>query len=246
MKYKFIIDKPLLDGQFVPLSETEKDIVIATVIGDYSLLLEGFQTKRITKAIKLLRDYNKPFVTIYKDNTERELIGENKGDTVEAGLVTEADGGYLYTEDLSSLDIYIISWLRIIMHNTWINLYCHGRDTVTLPANFKLIAETTKKKTCDYDFKSIISMCDIRYRCEEDEHREVYSLCYLKKEIDRIKGFSEVFGDDAIRFTESAKDSMFRLQCKDNTIRFAKTLSIIKGHTLVTHNDLESAYILTN
>lgn len=244
MKYKFIIDKPVLDGQFVPLSDTEKDIVIATVIGDYSLLLEGFQTKRITKAIKLLRDYNRPFITIYKDTTERELIGTNYGDSVKAGLVTDADGGYLYTEDLSSLDVGVVCWLRTVMHNTWIKL-CHtGSNTVTLPANFKLIAETKRRKN-DYDFKGITDMCDIRYRCEEDEHREVYSLCYLRDEIDRIKTFSKDFDNNIVRLTKSAEARMTILQCKDNTIRLAKTLSTIKGQTLVMLNDLESAYKLT-
>ena len=243
MKYKFIIDKPSLDGQFVPLSDTEKDIVIATVIGDYSLFLEGFQTKRITKAIKLLRDFNKPFVTIHEDNTERELIGTNDRNGVIKGMVTEADGGYLYTEDLSSLKLGVVSWLRTVMHNTWIRL-CYNGNTVTLPANFKLIAETERRRS-NVDFKCIIDMCDIRYLCEEDEQREVYSLGYLKEEIDRINKFSEDFDNDAIRFTERAEASIPSLQCKDNTIRLAKTLSTIKGHHLVMYNDLESAYKLT-
>ena len=244
MKYKFIIDKPLLDGQFVPLSETEKDIVIATVIGDYSLFLEGFQTKRITKAIKLLRDINKPFVTIYNDNTEDEVIGKYNRDGVKEGLVTEADGGYLYTEDLSSLKRGVVSWVRTIMQNTWIKLCCCGRNTVTLPANFKFIVET-ERRTCDVAFSCIVDMCDIRYRCEEDEHREVYSLGYLREEIDRIKMFSKDFDNNIVRFTKSAEAIITRLQCKDNTIRLAKTLSTIKGQTLVMCNDLESAYKLT-
>ena len=244
MRYRIIIDKPVLDGQFVALSETEKDIVIATVIGDYSLFLEGFQTKRITKAIKLLRDINKPFVTIYNDNTEDEVIGKYNIGGVKEGLVTEANGGYLYTEDLSSLKNGVISWIRTVMGNTWIKLCYLGRDTVTLPANFKLIAETEERKNY-YDFNSIIKMCDIRYRCKEVEDREVYSLAYLKAEIDRIKTFYKDFDDDAIRLTERAQSSIPLLQCKENTIRLAKTLSTIKGHSLVTYNDLDSAYKLT-
>jgi hypothetical protein len=244
MKYKFIINKPVLDGQFVALSETEKDIVIATVIGNYSLFLEGFQTKRITKAIKLLRDINKPFVTVYEDNTENELIGNHNKDGVREGLVTEADGGYLYTEDLSSLPHGIQSWINTVMHNTWIKLCCMGRGTVTLPANFKLIAET-EKRTDGIDFMCIVDMCDIRYRCEEVEDREVYSLAYLKEEIDGIKTFYKDFDNDAIRLTERAQSSIPLLQCKENTIRLAKTLSTIKGHSLVTYNDLDSAYKLT-
>ena len=244
MKYKFIINEPVLDGQFVALSETEKDIVIATVIGNYSLFLEGFQTKRITKAIKLLRDINKPFVTIYEDVTNEELIGNHNENGVKKGLVTEADGGYLYTEDLSSLDVGVISWLRTVMHNTWIKLCCPGRGTVTLPANFKLIAETEERKNY-YDSSCIIKMCDIRYRCEEVEDREVYSLGYLKEEIYRIKTFYKDFDNDAIRLTERAQSSTPLLQSKENTIRLAKTLSTIKGHSLVTYNDLDSAYKLT-
>lgn len=244
MKYKFIINEPVLDGQFVALSETEKDIVIATVIGDYSLFLEGFQTKRITKAIKLLRDVNKPFVTIYNDNTEDEVIGKRNEDGVKKGLVTEADGGYLYTEDLSSLKYGVVSWVRTVMQNTWIKLCYAGSGVVTLPANFKLIAETEIRED-DYDFISIIKMCDIRYRCEEDEYREVYSLCYLKEEIDRIKEFYKVFDNDAKRFTTRAEALIPRLQCKDNAIRLAKTLSTIKGHSLIMYDDLDSAYKLT-
>lgn len=244
MKYKFIINEPVLDGQFVALSDTERDIVIATVIGNYSLFLEGFQTKRITKAIKLLRDINKPFVTLYKDSTEDEVTGKYNDNGVKKGLVTEADGGYLYTEDLSALKDGVLSWMRTIMHNTWIKLCYLGRDTVTLPANFKLIAETEERKNY-FDFSCIIGMCDIRYRCEEVEDREVYSLAYLKAEIDRIKTFYKDFDDDAIRLTERAQSSIPLLQCKENTIRLAKTLSTIKGHSLVTYNDLDSAYKLT-
>lgn len=243
MKYKFIINEPSLDGRFVMLSETEKDIVIATIIGNYSLFLEGFQTKRITNAIKLLRDYNKPFVTIHEDSTENELIGTNDRGGVKKGMVTEADGGYLYTEDLSSLRLGVISWMGTVMHNTWIKL-CYNGQTVTLPANFKLIAES-KRGRDNINFKRIISWCDIRYRCELDEHREMYSLCYLKEEIDKIKRFSEEFDDDATHFTQRAERRMYSLLCNDNTIRLAKTLSTIKGHNLVMYNDLDSAYKLT-
>jgi hypothetical protein len=243
MKYKFIFDNSSLDGQFVALSETEKNIVIATVIGDYSLFLEGFQTKRITKAIKLLRDYNRPFVTINKETKNEELIGEDNGKRVKIGKVTEANSGYLYTEDLSSLTNSALDWMYAVMKNGWIKL-CSSGSVVTLPANFKLIAET-EKRTDGVDFMCIVNMCDIRYRCEEVEDREAYSLGYLKDEIDRIKRFSEGFDDDAIRFTERAEASILRLHYKDNTIRLAKTLSTIKGHSLVMYNDLDSAYKLT-
>ncbi len=245
MKYKFIINKPSLDGQFVPLSETEKDIVIATVVGYHSLLLEGFQTGRITKAIKLLRDYNKPFVTVHEDCTDNELIGRHNMDGVTEGLVTEADGGYLYTKDLSSLPHGIISWIYTVMHNTWIKLCCMGRSTVTLPANFKLIAET-EMRIDDICFISIADMCDIHYRCEEDERREMYSLNYLKEEIDKINKFSKDFDDGVKHFSKRAEASIPRRLYKDKTIRLAKTLSTIKGHTLVMYSDLESAYKLTN
>lgn len=244
MKYKFIIEEPSLDGQFVPLSETEKDIVIATVVGYHSLLLEGFQTGRITKAIKLLRDYNKPFVTVYDDCTDNELIGRRDMDDVTEGLVTKADGGYLYTKDLSSLHDSIISWINTVMNNTWIKLCCMGGRTTTLPANFRLIAETERRK-CKYGFFSIINMCDIRYRCEEDEYREVYSLCYLKEEIDKINKFSKGFDDGVKPFSKRAEALIHSLQPKDNTMRLAKTLSTINGHHLVTYNDLDSAYKLT-
>lgn len=244
VKYKFIIEKPSLDGQFVPLSETEKDIVIATVVGYYGLLLEGFQTERIAKAIKLLRDYRKPFVTVYEDNTENELIGNHDRDGVREGMVTEADGGYLYTEDLSSLPHGILSWINTVMHNTWIKLCCMGRGTVTLPANFKLIAGT-KKRIDDICFKCIFDECEIHYRCEEDERREVYSLNYLKEEIDKINKFSKDFGDNAIHFSNRAEASIPRCLYKDKTIRLAKTLATIKGHTLVMYDDLEIAYKLT-
>lgn len=244
MKYKFIIEKPSLDGQFVPLSETEKDIVIATVVGYYGLLLEGFQTGRIAKAIKLLRDYSKPFVTVYEDNTENELIGRHDRDGVREGMVTEADGGYLYTEDLSSLPRGILSWINTVMHNTWIKLCCMGRGTVTLPANFKLIAGT-RTRINDICFLSIFDGCEIHYRCEEDESREVYSLNYLKEEIDKINRFSKDFGDDAIHFSNRAEASIPRRMYKDKTIRLAKTLATIKGHPLVMYDDLEIAYKLT-
>lgn len=243
MKYKFIFDNSSLGGQFVALSEIERDIVIATIIGDYSLFLEGFQTKRITKAIKLLRDYNRPFVTINKETTNEELIGRNNGGGVKIGKVTEADSGYLYTEDLSSLTNSALDWVNAVMNNGWIKLG-YNRRIVTLPATFKLIAESEMRiNNLNFDF--IIDKCDIRYRCEQDEHREIYSLGYLKEEIDRIKRFSEDFDDDAKHFSTGAKESMLKLQCKNNTVRLAKTLSTISGHHLVMYNDLESAYKLT-
>ena len=158
-------------------------------------------------------------------------------------MVTEADGGYLYTEDLSSLRLGVISWVGTVMHNTWIKL-CYNGQTVTLPANFKLIAESKSGKD-NIDFKRVMSWCDIRYRCKLVEYREVYSLCYLKEEIDRINEFSKDFDDDVTHFTKRAERRMSSLLCKDNTIRLAKTLSTIKGHHLVMYNDLESAYKLT-
>lgn len=243
MKYKFVFDKSLLGGQFVPLSETERDIVIATVIGDYSLFLEGFQTKRITKAIKFLRDCNKPFVTINKETTDEELIGRNYGGRVKIGKVTEADSGYLYTEDLSSLKISALDWVYAVMNNGWIKL-CYNRSIVTLPATFKLIAES-ETRINNLDFDCIIDMCDIRYRCEQNEHREIYSIGYLKEEIDRIKRIYEAFDDDAKHLSTRAKGSVLELQCKDNTVRLARTLSTIRRHHLVMYNDLESAYKLT-
>lgn len=245
MKYKFIIDEPLLDGQFVSLSETEMDIVIATVIGNYSLLLKGFQTERIVKAIRLLRDYNKPFVTICKDCTDRELIGENCGDFVKSGLVTEADGGYLYTKDLGSLNVSVTSWLCTVMFNTWIKLR-HSFNTVTLPARFKLIAEVKERNGGVSDFNRICEMCDIHYNCKEEERREIHSIGYLKEKIKKINEFSKDFDCDAIRFAKRAESSIPMFEYKDNTIRLAKTLSIIKGYNIVVYDILESAYKLTN
>lgn len=244
MKYKFIINEPVLDGQFVALSETEKDIVIATVVGYHSLLLEGFQTERITKAIKLLRDYNKPFVTVHEDCTDNELIGIHERGGVTEGLVTEADGGYLYAKDLSSLPHSILSWITTVMGNHWIKLCCMGRGTVTLPADFKLIAET-KMRMNDIGFSIIVDTCDMHYRCEEDERREIYSLNYLKEEIDKINEFSKDFDDDIKRFSKRAEASIPRNLYRDKTIRLSKTLSTIKMHTLVMYDDLEIAYKLT-
>jgi hypothetical protein len=79
----------------------------------------------------------------------------------------------------------------------------------------------------------------------EERLKALYELQTLLSEIDRIKTFSKDFDNNIVRFTKSAEASIPRLQCKDNTIRLAKTLATIKGQTLVMYNDLESAYKLT-
>jgi hypothetical protein len=107
-----------------------------------------------------------------------------------------------------------------------------------------LIAET-KTRINDIYFSCIFDDCEIHYRCEEDESREVYSLNYLKEEIDKINRFSKDFGDDVIHFSNRAEASISRCLYKDKTIRLAKTLATIKGHTLVMYDDLEIAYKLT-
>ena len=83
------------------------------------------------------------------------------------------------------------------MNNGWIKLSCN-RTVVTLPATFKLIAES-EMRINNIEFDCIIDMCDIRYRCKQDEYRKIYSLAYLKEEIDKINKFSKDIDNDTRR-----------------------------------------------
>lgn len=84
MKYNFVYDKEFRD-MFVELSEEEKNVVLATIIGRHNAIFWGYRPERLVNAIKKLCDC--PFVNVKED-----------------GYVEKANGGVLYTPTLDSFD----------------------------------------------------------------------------------------------------------------------------------------------
>lgn len=249
MKYKFIFDEGLLDNSYIELSDIEKRIVLITLAGRHNIMLSGYKTERLVKAIRLLRNQGTPYVRVEPSCTQNQLIGERSSRGLKQGFVTDADNGYLHVVGLNRFRCGVTDWLHTVMSNGWIKLSYAG-DVVTLPAKFQLISETDH--ICENgEFRRVLKHCDIMYECKEDDERSLYSVAKMKEELDKISMYQLVtHGDNRgcdikstgdVDFSEVAKA---RMECNNydiKTIRVAKTIADLDIRHLVFASDLREA-----
>lgn len=250
MKYHFVWDDDFLGNYTFELSEIEKTIVVATIVGGHNAIFSGYHTERLVKAIKLLRNADIPFVSVEKpiDDT-RSLIGDYSSDGIKQGFVTDADKGFLHFSNISSQNCGITSWLVTVMENGWIRL-CHN-NVVQLPANFQLIAEASYLDCNNQDIKHIVDCCDIRYNCPKAEFRTLYSVETLKRHIFNAKRQQQLAGrtvnnckitnindiDPSSVATEKVRIEHTSLE----TARLGRTMADIFGHIRTFASDLNVA-----
>jgi hypothetical protein len=249
MKYNFVFDKDFLGNKTFCLSNMERFIVLAAVVGGHNVALSGYHTERLVSAIKYLRDKNSPFVSVESNIEYNELIGTFSDSGLKQGFVTDADGGVLHFSNLNSQGTGVISWLQTVMSNGWIKL-CNSGEVRTLPAKFQLIAEN-----CDCNGTE--KYCDIIFKCNEDDLRQLWTLNELQRQIRMTKGnqhlrsaiggkncdFKDTFG---LKLSSNAKDMVSEQSIGIETLRLARTIADIYGHNLTFCSDIETAKCLQN
>ena len=244
MKYNFVFDKDFLGNKTFFLSDMERFVVLAAVVGGHNVALSGYHTERLVSAIKYLRDKNTPFVSVESNIEHYELIGKFSDSGLKQGFVTAADGGMLHFSNLDSQEVGIISWLQIVMTNGWIKLSNNG-NVRTLPAKFQLIAE-------NYDDSSTGKYCDINFRCNEGNQRCLWTLAELKRQICIAKSYQQfrcaadvknrdICHTNDLKLSSDAKTMFSEQSIKIGTLRLARTIADIYGHRLIFCSDIETA-----
>lgn len=93
MKYNFVYDTDFLEKNCIYLSDEERLVVYATVVGEHNAIFYGHEPERLIKAIKVLTS-NYPFIessNILVDEVEEDL--------------RKATAGILYLKDFDSWGI---------------------------------------------------------------------------------------------------------------------------------------------
>lgn len=246
MKYHFVWDENFLGNQMFELSEREKNIVIATIIGGHNAIFTGYRTERLVKAIKLLRNVDTPFVSVESSIEWKSLIGHHSEKGVTQGVVTDANHGFLHFSNISSQGSGVVSWLLTVMGNGWIRL-CYASEVVELPAKFQLIAEASNLNS---NINGIIDCCDIRYDCPKDCIRNLYSVDDLRRSINRaehqlslghIRNNSKISNINDIEPTSVALAQIEEEHISLETARLGRTIADIFGHNKTFGADLIEA-----
>lgn len=249
MKYNFVFDKDFLGNKTFCLSNMERFIVLAAVVGGHNVALSGYHTERLVSAIKYLRDKNAPFVSVESNIEYNELIGTFSDSELKQGFVTDADGGVLHFSDLNSQGTGVISWLQNVMSNGWIKL-CNSGDVRTLPAKFQLIAENCVNNTTE-------KYCDIIFRCNRGDQRTLWTLTELQRQVRKTKvnhSLNSVIGGKncdikdtfGLKLTDTAKAMISEQSIEIDTLRLARTIADIYCHSLTFSSDIEIAKNLQN
>jgi hypothetical protein len=250
MKYHFVWDEGFLGNQMFELSEREKNIVIATIVGGHNAIFTGYRTERLVKAIKFLRNANIPFVSIEKPINERSLIGDYSSDGVKQGFVTDADKGILHFSDISLQSNCVVSWLSTVIGNGWIKLVNDG-EVVQLPAGFQLVAEMSNLSNLSVTIRWLKNYCDIRYDCPKDVYRTLYHAEDLMHLVINVKGYQLAMGRvgsnckiadiNNIKPSSIAREKINNERIILETARLGRTLADISGHGRTFGSDLEEA-----
>lgn len=249
MKYNFVFDKDFLGNKTFCLSNMERFVVLAAVVGGHNVALSGFHTERLVSAIKYLRDKNAPFVSVESNIEYEELIGKFSDSRLKQGFVTDADGGVLHFSNLDSQGSGVTSWLQTVMTNGWIKL-CNSGEVRTLPAKFQLIAENCTDSVTE-------KYCDIIFRCNEDDQRNLWTLTELQRQVRKTKenhSLNSVIGGKncdikdtfGLKLTSTAKDMVSEQSIEIETLRLARTIADIYCHSLTFSSDIEIAKGLQN
>lgn len=78
MKYNFVYDTDFLENNCTYLSEEEKRVVYATVVGKHNAIFYGYKPERLIEAIKMIASAN-PFVEMPSPPAYTELCKSNGG-----------------------------------------------------------------------------------------------------------------------------------------------------------------------
>ena len=254
MKYHFVWDEGFLGNRMFKLSERERNIIIAIIVGGHNAIFTGYRTERLVKAVKLLRNADTPFISVESPIEERKLIGTYSDKGVTHGFVTDADKGFLHFSDISSQNGGVISWLSTVMGNGWIKL-AHNSEVVQLPAGFQLVAEMSNTNR-NVSISWLMNYCDIRYDCPKESYRTLYSAEDLIRRISNVKRYQQGIGRvgnnckianiNDIQPSSVASVKINEEHISLETARLGRTLADIFGHGRTFASDLVEANYYQN
>ena len=150
MKYNFVYDTDFLEKNYILLTEEEKGIVFATVVGKHNAIFYGYKPERLVEAVKKLTS-NYPFV-----ETGSPFSLEDR--------LRESNGGILYMRDFDAWGVIDQQYMYAFTIN--------DRERCG-----QFIATTTLNPI-ETVVSGVISNFDIVYKCKEDD-KHPYSIIQL-------------------------------------------------------------------
>ena len=141
MEYKFVYDADFLEKNSILLTEEEKYVVFATVVGKHNAIFYGYKPERLIEAIKKLTS-NYPFV-----ETGSPFSIEDR--------LRESNGGILYMRDFDSWGVIDQQFLYSYSVNDR-ERCCQFIATTTLNPIDTVVPDVTNN-------------FDIIYKCKEDD-----------------------------------------------------------------------------
>ena len=264
MKYKFVYDESLSE-LFFELTEEERIVVIATVVGGHNAIFTGYKPERLVKAVKKLTELR--VVEPKEDVSITDFCGG--GPEIKQGLVSEADGGMLIMNNIDEFRSSVVQMLEPIMDSGVINLSRAGRS-YTFPAHFQLIATMRacpcgcfgildKPCLCSAQtirihwnrVSSVIDKCGIVYRCYDDNPTSTVNIGYLRDLSQRVwnrhcNRAGNAQKDVCMTLVDLTKEARIY---RDDTFgdsypmveRVARTIADMKGHNMTWTEDLKDA-----
>ena len=158
MKYKFVYDTEFLESNMLELSEVERDVVFAVIVGQHNAIFYGYKPERLVNAIKKL--------------TAGKRFVENKGFcSIETDLENAEDG----IMSLKGFD----SWSIIEQQF----LYGHTINDEQRCTQFVATTEIHPKACVVPD---VLNNFDIVYECSALSSKICYSKTVLSKRLKGI------------------------------------------------------------
>ena len=140
MKYQFVYDADFMKDVVCELSEEEKAVVLATIIGQHNALFYGYKPERLVKAIKKLNE--ELFIEVEDNCTVEKLLSHYIG---------ESEGKIMFVNNLDDRE-------HNFQSNVWIFSTNNNR-------NLQLIA-TSNDAPCVHLMSNLLDNFDIVYRCK--------------------------------------------------------------------------------
>lgn len=157
MKYNFVYDTDFLEKNSLYLTEEEKDIVFATIVGKHNAIFYGHNPERLVDVIKKLTS-NYPFVA-----TSTPLWIDNR--------LRESNGGILCMYDFDS-------WGMIDQQ------YMYGHTLNDQQRCTQFVATTTNNPL-EVVVPDVLNNFDIIYMCKKDE-KHPYARTQLATKLNKV------------------------------------------------------------
>lgn len=190
MKYNFVYDKEFLESNMFDLSEEEKDVVFAVIVGQHNAIFHGYKPERLVNAIKKLTS-GKKFI-------------ENRGFcTIETDLENAQDG-IMYLHDF---DIWSIVEQQFLYGHTLNDEHRCTQFIATTGINPKacVVPDVLNNFDIVYDCGGMTQIHDYSktvlskmLKCIIEYHDHLHSGCFITSKTLKIENYW--MGDNAFNY----------------------------------------------